>query len=930
MNMQIRNYINQRLSLREPQQLSLEILSRITDDSSILDGSPDMDILIQEIKDLYPTFGEFERSFPNLCFALATGVGKTRLMGAFISYLYKAYKIKNYFILAPNITIYEKLKDDFKNSSSKKYVFKGIDTFAVHTPRVITGEDYDYLASGQLQLSKDSPEVTINIFNKGKLDSEARGDKQSSMPKIKRFKETLGESYFDYLSNLEDLVLIMDEAHRYRADRGIEVLDELKPKLGIELTATPIIESKKKKDGEKRFQNIVYEYSLASAIRDGFVKEPAVLTRKNFDPSKYEEDELEKLKLEDAIHKHREIKAKLEAYCKENNIQVIKPFVLVSTKDIEHATQILNYVKSDKFFDAYYKNSAIQVHSKMKSDSDYIKALMKLEHPENTVEIVIHVNKLGEGWDVNNLYTIVPLRASASQTLTEQTIGRGLRLPLGKRINEAGLPELDTLTIIAHDKYEAIIEEANKPDSIINKTNVIEIDPNEIAIKDIKSATITSKAEVMHTKEEIEKNIENEQYRSQLIADIETQLLVNEHQSTEANKAETTISNIQNQSREEIEAKLRAMTLFVNLMQSNVSDSTKNQIKETIYNSVSDKSKAKELIENLEKELTLKAENNIDIPRATTQPVDIADFKINDFELSLDPFAIYQPPSNQELKTQALRQDTDAQKYSTSLKFEELIRSADELKQELLVELLNYPEIDYDSQGDSLYKLLNRLMDHFFSKFTEEKRVSSLVRYYRKEIADRIYQQISQHLYQEDLGFETKISTGKTEIKALHITYTQELSNTEGQNLDVLRFKDTLFSGFKKSIHRAYKFHSKPELKLANILDSDEYCLKWLKPSTGQVDINYSGNKSYEPDFIVETSDSKLIIEVKASNNLEDKEVKTKAEASVKHCEEINKYFKKKGLDEKLWTYLLIGDDQIKSNYDLKFYVQQCNYGVMA
>ena len=244
MNMQIRNYINQRLSLREPQQLSLEILSRITDDSSILDGSPDMDILIQEIKDLYPTFGEFERSFPNLCFALATGVGKTRLMGAFISYLYKAYKIKNYFILAPNITIYEKLKDDFKNSSSKKYVFKGIDTFAVHTPRVITGEDYDYLASGQLQLSK--------------LDSEARGDKQSSMPKIKRFKETLGESYFDYLSNLEDLVLIMDEAHRYRADRGIEVLDELKPKLGIELTATPIIESKKKKDGEKRFQNIVY------------------------------------------------------------------------------------------------------------------------------------------------------------------------------------------------------------------------------------------------------------------------------------------------------------------------------------------------------------------------------------------------------------------------------------------------------------------------------------------------------------------------------------------------------------------------------------------------------------------------------------------------------------------------------------------------
>ena len=47
------------------------------------------------------------------------------------------------------------------------------------------------------------------------------------------------------------------------------------------------------------------------------------------------------------------------------------------------------------------------------------------------VEIVIHVNKLKEGWDVTNLYTIVPLRASASEILTEQTLGRGLRLPFG-------------------------------------------------------------------------------------------------------------------------------------------------------------------------------------------------------------------------------------------------------------------------------------------------------------------------------------------------------------------------------------------------------------------------------------------------------------------------------------------------------------------
>jgi hypothetical protein len=56
---------------------------------------------------------DFEREFPSLCFALATGVGKTRLMGAFIAYLHLAHGINNFFVLAPNLTIYNKLIADF-------------------------------------------------------------------------------------------------------------------------------------------------------------------------------------------------------------------------------------------------------------------------------------------------------------------------------------------------------------------------------------------------------------------------------------------------------------------------------------------------------------------------------------------------------------------------------------------------------------------------------------------------------------------------------------------------------------------------------------------------------------------------------------------------------------------------------------------------
>ena len=94
---------------------------------------------------------------------------------------------------------------------------------------------------------------------------------------------------------------------------------------------------------------------------------------------------------------------------------------------------------------------------------------MTVEDPDNPIEIVIHVNMLKEGWDVTNLYTIVPLRAANSRTLVEQSIGRGLRLPYGKRV---GVPAVDRLTIVSHDKFQEIVDDANRGDSII-RTGVV-------------------------------------------------------------------------------------------------------------------------------------------------------------------------------------------------------------------------------------------------------------------------------------------------------------------------------------------------------------------------------------------------------------------------------------------------------------------------
>src|SRR2546423_15218605 len=131
------NAIAGRLSLRPPQLRSLEILDRITEIVPPRKGA-DLHAALSTIRSEFPTVSDFEREFPSLCFTLATGVGKTRLMGAFIVYLHLAHGIKNFFVLAPNLTIYDKLLGDF-SQGNPKYVFKGVSEFAVSPPIITNG-----------------------------------------------------------------------------------------------------------------------------------------------------------------------------------------------------------------------------------------------------------------------------------------------------------------------------------------------------------------------------------------------------------------------------------------------------------------------------------------------------------------------------------------------------------------------------------------------------------------------------------------------------------------------------------------------------------------------------------------------------------------------------------------------------------------------
>lgn len=273
MNPRIFNAVSGRLSLRPPQAEALRRLGRAIEAApDLLAHQRDVDAVLAALKTEFSTLEEFEREFPSLCFALATGVGKTRLMGAFISYLHLAHGLRDFFVLAPNLTIYDKLITDF-TPNTPKYVFKGIAEFAAYPPEIITGDNYEQRA-GTLGLL--SP-VTVNIFNISKINSEVRGGKS---PRIKRLSEYLGDSYFNYLAELPDLVLVMDESHRYRASAGVRAINELQPLFGLELTATPFVESNR---GPVPFKNVVLDYPLARALDDGFVKQPAVVTQRDFD-----------------------------------------------------------------------------------------------------------------------------------------------------------------------------------------------------------------------------------------------------------------------------------------------------------------------------------------------------------------------------------------------------------------------------------------------------------------------------------------------------------------------------------------------------------------------------------------------------------------------------------------------------------------------
>ena len=728
----------------------------------------------------------------------------------------------------------------------------------------------------------DTSPIHVNVFNISKINSEVRGDKA---PRIKRLSEYIGQSYFDYLAGLHDLVLLMDESHRYRATAGVKAINELKPILGLELTATPQVE---KGGTPEPFNNVIYSYPLSNAMTDGFVKEPAVATRENFDIRNYDEASLEKLKLEDGVRVHENTKVELEVYARDNSKSIVKPFTLIVAKDVEHANSLAKVIEDVTFFGGRYNGKVITVHSNLKGEEkdETVQQLLSVEDRDNPTEIVIHVNMLKEGWDVTNLYTIIPLRAANSKTLVEQSIGRGLRLPYGKRV---GIPAVDRLTIVSHDRFQEIIDEANNPNSIIRTGVVIgrDIPDREMTFVQV-SSFLEGRAAADPTIAEQRPlfNTEREQEIARATLSVLTQFerLARSNDLRKPENIQKILERVQTATAP-AQGELAGVTPQVD-----------------VPNIVS-------------KTIDLFIDNSIDIPRIVVVPKGEVTAGYRAFDLDLK--GVQLQPVAKDILIAHLH---DAARYR--LISGDGIVPEERLEDYIVRGLMGFDDVSYDDHSELLYKLAAAVVMHLQSYLLNENDVRNVLQYHQAQLVNIVHAQMWEHYEEKATEYEASVTKGFTTLG--RNSYSMPVGESPRdfrlpvEEKLLIRRGMLFFGGFKRCLYPSQRFQSDPERLFSVLLEdqSDPSVLKWLKPGSGIFQIHLRGDSSYEPDFVVETKTAKLICEIKRVKDIKTDEVQDKANAAVKWCEYATAHEKQNG--GKPWSYLLIPDEAVTATKTLQ------------
>ncbi len=866
--------ISYAMSLRAPQEEALSYLDAISSKCEYKNSNKEKieEVASENCENQRKVNSKFD--FPSFSYAMATGIGKTRLMGASIYYLYKTKGYKHFFILAPGNTIYDKLRKE-TNPNHPKYIFKGLEA-EMGKPKVYDGENYDRYPIRFEQLSMivdNTSDIQLFIFNIGKIFNS----KTDTEFNFHKFKETLGASFADVLAQFDDLVICMDEAHRYYAPASMKAINYLKPVLGLEFTATP-----------KSTTNIIYSYDVARGATEGFLKIPVVMGRSN--TAGYSQDDIEEMKIRDGLTLHENRKAILREYCSNNHIDFVKPIVLIACKDTDHANQIREKIDSDDFLKGKYKGKVIEIHSKQTGEEseENVRLLLSIESSSNPVEIVLHVYKLKEGWDVNNLFTIIPLNAAKSDILAMQTIGRGLRLPFGE---QTGDDKIDTLDIVAHDHYRELVDEIKNSDifryhdlDTQSSDNTESVDVTASASDDqlslfddaIAAAGVKSFADISNPKTQHEIY---EEYKKNFMA---TQ--------RKAKTEETPVDDGQ-------------MTLFD--MQSD-SSAEKQDIASTtpdIPTSLPKTSQQKMMSEEeFSKTITEYSAKAISVPKILVQTTSEVHFKHFDVKRTITDFEI--------AKAQIERYDAINQQLLSVIDAQ-ILEVNDAMNTLACMLLDTISELSFDD-ADFVIDVVEQYLSQIDGSEEEKKQIvrryaSMIVNDIRKQIYDHVDRKTEDiHLVQKDLIiFKKFIKSVKDDGQ---IKFDKPFT-------DKANIKKYLFTGYKKSYYPSNAFDSDSERLFSIILEEDPDVIRWIKPPLNQLGLFWKAGQQYNPDFLVETSSDKYMVEVKALKDVTSDEVIAKAKEGIKWCG----FASSADPDHKTWHYRLVSDDNIKPGNSCKF-----------
>lgn len=421
------------------------------------------------------------------CAKIATGAGKTKIMSLAIvwSYFHSLYEpgsdlARHFVVIAPNLTVYERLKDDFENGA----IF-------YQDPLIPDEWRSDFQMQVVLQDEAGGATTTGAIYltnihrlypsrENNNSESEEEANSIFGPPVVRGRALDTGESLRTRITAHPRLMVINDEAHHLHDpdlawNKAIEALHEESLQRGnsglcaqLDFSATP-----KHNDGTL-FRHIVVDFPLGEAVDAGIVKVPVL----------GESDELvvrgdHKTPAHERYGMHLQLG--YQRYCKtyEELHRVRKPILFVMTEDANAANEIADYLDSDAF--PLLKGHVLNIHTRLKGKikevtragktfkefvesettmkPEDLRALREmsreLDSPDSKFRCVVSVMMLREGWDVRNVTTIVPLRpySAKSGILPEQTLGRGLRrmFPLGET------PEL--VTVIEHPAFRKLYED---------------------------------------------------------------------------------------------------------------------------------------------------------------------------------------------------------------------------------------------------------------------------------------------------------------------------------------------------------------------------------------------------------------------------------------------------------------------------------------